>query len=182
MTMSGNVIFVNQLVSTKQVIDTHTIISGNSLVWKDSESRKWNIIFQWKLINGTPHPTGISISLIEGEGSITSSLLRELPIGAIIRFDLQHGGARKIYSQSQIQISPETQGPLRGNPLNSNILEQVSLLYRQALQLGTSPTKMISQAYLISESSAAKRIMAARKAGFLGPASPGKKGEFYVSS
>lgn len=157
-------------------------ISGNSLVWKDSQSRKWNIIFQWRLINGTPHATGISLSLVEGEGSLSSSLLRKLPIGALINYDLQHGGAQKICLQSKIQISSETQGPQRGQPLDSKILEQVAFLYRQALQNGTSPSKMIAQAFLITESSAAKRIMAARKAGFLGPACPGKKGELCVSS
>lgn len=151
--------------------------SGNPLTWKDSESRGWNVTLEWATVNGAPQPTGISIALARGEGTLNSSVLRELPIGALARYDLQHGAARVSSSRPNPQPAPKDRGPQRGQSLDPKILDQVARLYQQAVTTGVPPAMLIAHQFAISQSAAAKRIMAARKAGFLGPASPGKKGE-----
>jgi len=151
--------------------------SGNPLNWEDSEERTWNIAIKWAKTDGAPRPVGITITLAEGDGALNSALLRELPIGALARFDLQHEGARRPQN-SWGQIKPKKLiGPQRGQALEPELLKMIARLYEEAVMNGQPPSKAIAREMNISPSTAAKRIMAARRSKFLGPAIPGKKGE-----
>lgn len=151
--------------------------SGNPLSWKDSESRTWNVVLEWEKAEGAPRPIGISLSLTSGEGTLNSALLRELPIGTLARFDLQHKSPKpQKDSWSSIGLE-KSRGPRRGHALEPELLKVVARLYEEALMSGQKPSQAIARQLNISPSTAAKRIMAARKQKFLGPAIPGKKGE-----
>lgn len=55
-------------------------------------------------------------------------------------------------------------------------LERVAVLYRRAFAIGYPPTRAVAEGLDVSSAVAAKRVQAARRAGFLDPTSPGKKG------
>jgi hypothetical protein len=50
-------------------------------------------------------------------------------------------------------------------------------VYREAHRVGGNPRAAVREQFHLSDSGAAKRIRAARDAGLLGPARPGKAGE-----
>ena len=151
--------------------------SGNPLSWKDSEACSWNIELEWAQTDGAPRPVGLTVSLATGDGALNSTLLRKLPIGALARFDLQHEGARRPKNAWGKLTPDKLKGPRRGQPLEPELLKLVARLYEEAVTNGQQPSQSIAKEMDISASTAAKRIMAARRFKFLGQAIPGKKGE-----
>lgn len=150
---------------------------GNPLTWTDRANREWNITLEWSQEQGAPRPVGMTVSLATLPASMTSALLRELPIGELAQIDLNNNSARQPRAVRATKAQPKTVGPQRGTPLDRATLETVARLYREALQNGKPPAETIANALSISPSTAAKRIMAARKMNILGPAAPGRKGE-----
>jgi hypothetical protein len=67
--------------------------------------------------------------------------------------------------------------PRRRNRINDELLDRVAKMYRQAMEEGRPPKKAVQEALYVSEPTAGRYIMNARTRGFLGPTSPGKKGE-----
>lgn len=66
-------------------------------------------------------------------------------------------------------------GAQRGTALTDDALRAVAAVYRQAWQDEDSVTKAVAEAFNVSPSTAAKRVMAARDRGFLGP-TPSNRG------
>jgi hypothetical protein len=65
----------------------------------------------------------------------------------------------------------------RRRRVTNDLLARVSGIYREAMKVGNSPKKAVRDAEHVSESTAGRYIMEARKRGLLGPTLPGKKGE-----
>jgi hypothetical protein len=65
----------------------------------------------------------------------------------------------------------------KGRTLTSDHLHVVADVYRTAWREGADPRRAVAEHFHLSDSGAAKRIRAARDAGVLGPARPGKAGE-----
>jgi hypothetical protein len=61
----------------------------------------------------------------------------------------------------------EIAGPYRGRPLSMEQLERVAAVYLDAWGKGLPVTAAVADHFCIAKSTAAKRIMAARKAGLL---------------
>lgn len=62
------------------------------------------------------------------------------------------------------------------NALPGSVYEEVARVYRQAWSEGRAPTRAVAEHFTISESAAAKRVMRARRAGFLPPTEKGVPG------
>jgi hypothetical protein len=103
--------------------------------------------------------------------------MREIPIGELARFDLNNNGARQPRATRAGESTVKGTGPQRGTPLDQKALETVAHLYREALRTGKPPAATVAAALNIAPSTAAKRIMAARRQNLLGPTAPGRKGE-----
>lgn len=66
----------------------------------------------------------------------------------------------------------------RRRTVTDELLDQVADVYRTAVTEGFhAPTQAVGEQMHVSRSQAAKYVTAARKAGKLGPAAPGKRGE-----
>ena len=73
--------------------------------------------------------------------------------------------------------SLQNRGPQHGKRLSDNDLKRIGEIYLQYSIEGEPPRVNIAREFDISTSAAAKRIMAARRRGFLGSALVGKIGE-----
>jgi hypothetical protein len=71
----------------------------------------------------------------------------------------------------------KTRPPERRNRITNDHLERVAEIYRQAIDAGRPPKKAVSTEFTVSQATAGRYIMQARKQGHLGPTLPGKKGE-----
>ncbi|CAB4712103.1 unannotated protein [freshwater metagenome] len=122
--------------------------------------------------------------------AVTAALIRKLPIGqhlATMRQMHARGLNDEATALRSIGASDHAQHvadlayrwgtPQRGAPLRLEVLTKVADEYRHAQRLGTNVYATIAAACGISPSTASKRIMAARRAGLLGPAVPGRAGE-----
>jgi hypothetical protein len=67
--------------------------------------------------------------------------------------------------------------PRKGRKITDDDLRIVADVYRTAWRQGADPRRAVAEQFHLSDSGAAKRIRAARDAGFLGQARPGKAGE-----
>jgi hypothetical protein len=68
-------------------------------------------------------------------------------------------------------------GARRGEALQHEDLAEVAKVYRAATRAGEPVTRAVSERFGIASSTAAKRILMARRAGLLGAPIAGKAGE-----
>lgn len=118
---------------------------------------------------------------------ITGVLLRDLPLGRLLRAALE-AAARPIEEISGKGIPPgafrvpgvtppgmgEVSGrpqlPGRGRPMDQETLQAVASIYLSAQRAGRPPTQAVTDAFGTSRSTAGRVVVQARKAGLLPPA------------
>jgi len=142
--------------------------------WRSQGGTAWNVRIEYEDKNGRRFPVGVQI----GAGGktteeLTSRALREIPFATIFEEWLK----ATSNSRATPTVDPKVAGPLKGGPLPVEVLEKVAELYRSALDRGAPPNKFVAQELGISQSTATKRIVRARREGLLGPTTPGKRGE-----
>jgi hypothetical protein len=147
---------------------THT--DSTHFPWVDPVTGKsFDVATKIQQVNGAYRMIGISIQSVDGE-QLTVEQYRRVPISTLMKKAL-----------SRIAPKPEMKATLkgaqRGSTLPDDLLEEVAQLYKQAVNYGNSPIAAIAQAFGVSQSTAAKRVMLARKLGYLGEAVRGKAGE-----
>lgn len=141
-----------------------------TLHWKDPVTQNgFDISAKIHKIDGVYRMTGISIDCVDKE-QITVEQYRRIPISNIMKKGL-----------SMVAPKPEMgvtlKGAQRGSSLPDDLLEEVARIYKDSINYGVSPIPAIASAFGISKSTAAKRVMLARKQGHLGKAVKGKAGE-----
>lgn len=122
---------------------------------KDPSSARWNL-------------TEIGIESETGK-PITVETYRKVPITKLSQQALS-------VTFGSIHYPTELVGAKRGATLPHGVLEEVARIYNEALSRGLPPIPAIAQAFSISKSTSAKRVMLARKNGLLGKATRGKAG------
>lgn len=142
--------------------------------WHPQEGPAWSVRFEYEEKNGRRFPVGMQI----GAGGktteeLTSRALREIPFATIFEEWLKQTSR----TRATPTVDPKVAGPLKGGPLPIEVLEKVAELYRSALDRGVPPNKFVAHELGISQSTATKRIVRARREGLLGPTTPGKQGE-----
>jgi len=73
-----------------------------------------------------------------------------------------------------------SRAPRRRNRITDELLTGVAEVYREAMAEGRPPKKAVELAFYVSGATAGRYIMKARSRGFLGPTSPGRKGELPI--
>lgn len=107
----------------------------------------------------------------EGGPPVTTDGLRAIPVARI----LAHGAAGTL-----VKVTSNPQGTeFEASPVGpwDDELTQVAAVYRLAYACGLPPTKAVAESFEIPPSTAAKRVMKARKEGLLGETTPGQAGE-----
>lgn len=114
-------------------------------------------------------------------GLIAEDLRQVIPWGGIVG-DLRrrHGRNTEQLRAAGISIDLEEEDRWRGGS-PSERLKRAAGIYRQAVKLGDNPVNAVMRDLDIkSKSTAAKIVVRARKAGYLGPAKPGRAGEVHA--
>jgi hypothetical protein len=109
--------------------------------------------------------TAVRCTRRRGGGEVTGEAIRSVPVERIL-----HAGALRVNKLFQPRADP-SQGPTEEN------LRAVARIYRMAHLVRDNPTKAVSAALQLPYSSAARWVMQARRAGFLGPTERRKAGE-----
>jgi hypothetical protein len=130
----------------------------------------------WDIVHGRLEPVDVRVEAYPGE-TVTAETLRAIPFGRLIAEKRRSQESLHRYVARHAAEPERVKEALRVADAAGANLEGVAALYREAHALGRSARQEIAEAFDISPSTAAKRIMAARKAGLLGPARPGKAGE-----
>jgi hypothetical protein len=125
----------------------------------------WEISISLGAEVGTANVNVLQIKSIDGGLPITHAVLTELPMREITREAL-----RKEF----VGIAPKAgiATAHRGRTHSDEELRLVADAYEKAMNLHIPVQQAVAQTFNVSRSTAAKRIMAARKRGLLGPRGP----------
>lgn len=107
---------------------------------------------------------------------ITAEGMR-LPVAEIIRRERAHlGGLLEEAGQPEDVVRPWRERKPHGLELTRGEYGEVARVYREAWLRGDNPTLAVQEAFDLSYSGAAKRVLRARRAGALPPTRQGKSG------
>jgi hypothetical protein len=144
--------------------------------WTDDAGITWGVHFWWALIDGRYEPVEVRIIGTGRQRPVTAETLRRIPLGGLVR------EMRKRHVESVTRSARETRsrkakeryrdaavrfGGHRGVALTADDLHEVARVYSDARLRGDPVTRAVADRFHISTSTAAKRIMRARRAGFL---------------
>ena len=144
-------------------------MSAVTLHWKDPVAKKgFDVTIKLKKIDGFIRLAGISIDPV-GDFDLTVEMYRRVPI-----IELWKQAVKQ--SMPKPEFNATLTGAQRGSTLPDDLLEEVATIYKDALNYKLSPIEAVAKSFSISKSTAAKRVMLARKHGYLGKATRGKAG------
>lgn len=139
------------------------------LLWKDPETnKKYYVSIHFVTVDGINRFVGYKVLSVD-DSQITVELTRRIPL-----IKLEKEAKEKAFPKPKFNAT--LRGAQRGSTLPDDLLEEVAIIYKDALNYSVSPIKAVAKAFNISKSTAAKRVMLARKQGYLGKATRGKAG------
>lgn len=161
----------------------------SSTKYCDQDNHVWELKYKWQMIDERPEIFELTITSENSNSPITTSALRTIPISAI--FDAMRSTMKTKYvvevlqsadspkapgRQIRIKTKALPQGGQQGTPLRQELLTSTAVAYREALVKGLPVQAYVAEAFDIPLSTAAKRIMAARRAGLLSSSNTARKG------
>jgi hypothetical protein len=137
-------------------------------VWEDRNGLEWEVSLEFRVKRGSVILRAIQVASRGSGSSVTHAALVELPLNEIV------SDARRQEFEATVRMkrSPDAH---RGRAHSDEELQAVADAYKEAERLGVPVQNAVAETFKVSRSTAAKRIMASRKRGFLGPRGP--KGE-----
>jgi hypothetical protein len=127
-----------------------------------------------ELERGTYVVTELRCTRRQGGPEVTGEVIRTVPVARIL-----HAGAlkaNKLFGPHADPAALKAQGPTEES------LRVVAQVYRMAHLVRDNPTQAVSSALGLPHSTAARWVVQARRAGFLGPAERRKAGESHITA
>jgi len=137
-------------------------------VWEDRDGIKWDVSLEFRAVRGSLILQAVEVASRNSKSSVSHSVLVELPLNEFV------ADARKQEFEAIIS-SRRSSDAHRGRAHSDEELQAVAGAYREAVRLGVPVQNAVAETFNVSRSTAAKRIMAARKSGRLRPS--GREGE-----
>lgn len=172
--------------------------------WPDPLKGPWVLRFHWTVVEGIPECVGFDVrsyrdtkkgpqTLPETKVQpITATLMRSLPVDALIRAEAEtaldllrwnSSGAKgtnpKARESARALVKPFEQAKVKRGPRpywTEERLAQAAEVYIDALARKQPPTTAVADAFTISPGMAGKIVSRCRKQGLLGPTTRGKAG------
>jgi len=138
--------------------------------YTDSAGRHWTVQAEFKTFNMRMGIAAISVKSDTLAHPVTRRLLNELPLEDLFRDDLTAESA----ALAQFMQNRQSTTAHRGRSHSDDELRLVANIYLAALNAREPVQQTVAAALGISVSTAAKRIMAARRRGFI-PSAGGDK-------
>ena len=162
----------------------------------DVNGTPWTVKVEWTSRSGQSHPRSITFALSDSNaippasGRIRASNLRHFPFKDVLSLARQGRAERRssvrVYkdldaatrqgatrSVTDAKRSSIPTGPQQGARIGREQSQLVALIYEQAVESGIGVTDAVANALNVSRSTATKRIMRARRDGFLAPTGDG---------
>jgi len=145
----------------------------------------WAVVVEWAAIGGQLAPQSVTItSAMDPPHPVTPAVVGRIPLGTIqrearrllvrsadaMRPWIDKGGLPPRFArfmEDHVALADVATGPQRGTRLTNADLEKVAEVYRDAADSAMPVQQAVADAFHISVSTAAKRIMRARAAGLL---------------
>lgn len=140
-----------------------------------SNGGKYRLLLEFKAAGRSEELVKVQLEALTRTHPVGATIVRTIPFGEIEVAVRQHRAKRT--ARRVLKRSKARRGPQHGKRLSDSDLKRIGEIYLQSGKSGERPRKKIAREFKISTSAAAKRIMAARRRGFLGPALVGKTGE-----
>lgn len=128
--------------------------------YRDVNGSQWNVEIGIKAINGRIGISTLSISSVDGKTPLTRRILRDLPLDRLFRQHL-------AIESKQLSKTARKTTAHKGRTHTADELRSVAEIYMNAYRAHRPVQKTVADMLGISVSTATKRIMAARRAGYI---------------
>ena len=147
-------------------------IQSTPLPWIDKHGI-WKVTFAWRDFHGRSEPAAMLIEAPDGV-PLTRTVVRAIPLGELMETDRHRiikGAVGKSVGKSaradRSRATAQSFGAQRGVTFTTADLQRVADVYLRAYGARQPVTAAVAEAFNISRSTAAKRVMRARAAGLI---------------
>jgi hypothetical protein len=134
----------------------------NRAEFVDSNGDRWAVYMQFKTVKGRISPVALLIEPLVGVAELTTEILHELSIQKIVRPWVKREQVMLAQRNANNQVRAHS-----GRPHSDDELQSVASVYRIAYAKSLPVQQTVADTLGIPLSTAAKRIMAARRRGLI---------------
>jgi hypothetical protein len=148
------------MTSQKSKQNNGLIVKDADITFRDANGSQWRVEVEFKAVSGRIGISSLSISSVDGKTALTRRVLRDLSIDQLFR-DAMATESKQLSKRNRKETGH------KGRTHTEDELREVANIYSAAFKAHRPVQKTVADMLGISVSTAAKRIMAARRSGFL---------------
>jgi hypothetical protein len=148
------------MASQKTKRNNGLITKDATMTFREANGSQWSVEVELKITSGRIGISSLSISSVDGTTPLSRRILRDLPLDQLFR---QH---MAVESKQLLKRNQKETGH-KGRMHTEDELREVAKIYMAAFQAHRPVQKTVADMLGISVSTAAKRIMAARRSGYI---------------